>query len=127
MRSLITSIATFILFLGLWYGFMTYCEGNLYSHEQILELETIMAVKDEEWDLAEVSFQRFSDDWHHSQKVYTYFLDENAMRDTDFAIAKASAFITQKETSLALGELYYIKEQIKFLYENERIKIKNIF
>lgn len=126
MRSLTISITALLLIICLWFGFMTYTE-NLLSEFNVTITEVIIpSIQVQHWDAASDDFKNLTDNWHASKQIFDLFLDNDAMVETDFTIAKAEAYIAAQDTSSALGELFCIKEQFRYLFENERITIENL-
>lgn len=126
MRSFIVSIINLLLILTLWFGFMFYCENTIGKLAETLEKNIVTEIENENWNTAKEEFDDFSEQWHKSKKVYYYFLDTRAILDTDFSIGRAESYIKSKDSSLALGELSCIREQLKFLYLNEKISLENV-
>lgn len=126
MRSLIISAVSLFMILGIWFGFMTYCENTL--NDLIAEItdEIEVSVHEEDWDGAQKSFQNFSKDWHREKTYYSLFLEQSAMLEADFAISRAEAYIGAEDYANTMGELAYIREQLRFLFLNERINLENI-
>lgn len=127
MRSLIISAVSLLLVLAIWFGFMTYSEKTLNYLIEDAAATVELSVKNENWDAAEEEFQQLSTLWHRDKAIYSFFLDQSAMLDTDFAIARAKALIEAKDKASSLGELSVIREQLRFLFLNERINLENIF
>lgn len=126
MRSLIISAVSLLLILGIWFGFMTYCEDTLTSLVADITDEIEVNVAAEDWDSAKSSFDEFSDAWHKDKSTYSFFLEQSAMLEADFAIARAEACIYAEDVPGAMSELAFIREQLKFLFLNERINLANI-
>lgn len=126
MRSLAISTITLLVILTLWFGFMTYCEDTLNVLVDDISINIEPHVSSEEWRAAEEGFSRFSEDWHKDKSIYSFFLEQSAMLDTDFAIARAEAYIKAEDKAGAMGELACIREQLRFLFLNERINLENI-
>ncbi|WP_206459736.1 DUF4363 family protein [Anaerovorax sp. IOR16] len=127
MRSFIISIINLLLILGIWLVFMFYCEKSIDELSKNLEQNIMIEIENDDWGSAEKHFSDFSDKWHDNKKIYTFFLDSRALLDTDFSIGRAESYIKSKDSSLALGELSCIHEQLKFLYLNEKISLENLF
>lgn len=126
MRSLIISAVSLLLILAVWLGFMTYCENTLSLLVTDITQELETSVIGEDWSAAEEQFRRFSGTWHKDKELYSLFLEQSAMLDTDFSISRAEAYIKAQDAASALGELYCIREQLKFLFLNEKISLENI-
>ncbi len=126
MRSLIISTVSLLLILGIWFGFMTYCEDTLGGLVAVIEEEIEVSVAAEDWPAAKEEFRRFSESWHKDEAAFSLFLEQSSMLDTDFTIARAEAYINAEDRSSALGELASIREQLRFLFLNERINLENI-
>ena len=62
----------------------------------------------------------------NTAKRHSFFLDTEEINDTDGAFAKTLMYIKAEDVSNGSGELLALKEQLKFLHENEGIGIENI-
>lgn len=127
MKSLITSIIILALSIGGWLFFLSYTHDSLHSMIDQIKDEVLVSVDNQEWDEARKSFEDVADRWHKHKKKYSLFLDNAAIIDTDFSIARAKGYMMTEETALATGELKCIVEQLGFLHANERITLDNVF
>ena len=84
------------------------------------------AVENEDWDKAYEAFQQQYDRWHDYRKGALFFLDTQAVNDADSTFAKTLMYIKAEDVSNGSGELLALKEQLKFLHENEKISFENI-
>lgn len=126
MRSLLISILSLALLIGCW-GIFYYSAGQ--DLDQIIEdCEDIVmpAVENEDWDKAYEAFQQQYDRWHDYRKGALFFLDTQAVNDADSTFAKTLMYIKAEDVSNGSGELLALKEQLKFLHENEKISFENI-
>lgn len=126
MRSLLISILSLSVLIGGWTIFYFYSEETL---EQIIdrcETSIMPAVEEEQWDLAYSEFKEEYEKWHEYRKKALFFLDTEEINDTDGAFAKTLMYIKAEDVSNGSGELLALKEQLKFLHENEGIGIENI-
>ena len=126
MKSLIISAVSLLLIICIWFCFMTYCENSLGRLLETLSEDVIAKVVSDDWTSASESFERFSKKWHEQKTIYSLFLEQSAMIDADFSIAKAEGLILTKDKSGSLSELYTIHEQLHFLFLNERLTFENI-
>ena len=126
MRSLVISTISLLLILGIWFGFMTYCEDTLTGLVAVIEEEIEVSVAAEDWPAAKEGFRRFIENWNKYEAAYSLFLEKSSMLDTDFAIARAEAYIQAEDKASAMAELASIREQLRFLFLNERINLENI-
>lgn len=126
MRSFVLSIINILLILGIWLGFMFYCENTIGELSKNVEENIITDIENGDWISAKEQFDNFSEQWHKNKKLYALFLDSRALLDTDFSIGRTESYIKSKDSSLALGELSCIHEQLKFLYLNEKISLENL-
>ena len=60
------------------------------------------------------------DRWHEYRKGALFFLDTQEVNDADSTFAKTLMYIKAKDVSNGSGELLALKEQLKFLHENEK-------
>lgn len=127
MRNFIISIVCLGILVGAWAVFGFYSNKTIDSYEQALENSIIKAVEAEQWEKAYTEFRNLSQDWHRYKKAAAFFLDTQAINDTDYSIAKAKYYIKAEDVSNSSGELASLKEQLVFLHQNESITWGNIF
>lgn len=127
MRNFIISIICLGTLVGIWAAFDSYSADKIGSYMDTIEQEVIKTIEQEKWDTAYESFQRFSQDWHEYKKKAAFFLDTQAINETDYSIARALYYIKAKDISNSSGELSCLREQLKFLEYNESLAIGNIF
>lgn len=127
MKALIAAFASIALTVSIWIFFINHSDQTLNELAQIVEKEVYSNICKERWDDAELAFSKASEKWHANKKIYNLFLDQHTISETDFSIARAKDYIKTKSPALALGELSCIKEQLKFLHENELLNLDNIF
>ncbi len=127
MRNFIISIVCLGILVGAWAVFGFYSNHTIDRYEQALEDSIIKAVETEQWEKAYTEFRELSEDWHRYKKAAAFFLDTQAINDTDYSIAKAKYYIKAKDVSNSSGELACLKEQLVFLHQNESITWGNIF
>lgn len=127
MRNFIISIVCLGILIGAWGAFGFYSNKTIDRYEQALENSIIKAVETEQWEKAYTEFQNLSHDWHQYKKAAAFFLDTQAINDTDYSIARAKYYIKEKDASNSSGELSCLKEQLVFLHQNESITWGNIF
>ncbi|SCK02996.1 Uncharacterised protein [uncultured Eubacterium sp.] len=126
MRSLLISILSLAVLVGCW-GIFYYSAGQ--DLDQIIsDCEEIVmpAIEDEDWDKAYSAFQTQYDRWHDYRKGALFFLDTQAVNEADSTFAKTLMYIKAEDVSNGSGELLALKEQLKFLHENEKISFENI-
>ena len=126
MRSLLISILSLAILVGCW-GIFYYSSGQ--DLDQIIkDCEDIVmpAVEGEDWDKAYDNFKVQYDRWHEYRKGSLFFLDTQEVNDADSTFAKTLMYIKAKDVSNGSGELLALKEQLKFLHENEKISFANI-
>lgn len=126
MRSLTVSVASILLILVIWFGFMAYTKDALTDLTDTLEESIIPSVHAGHWETASEDFYHFSERWHEEKRLFDFFLDNDTMTETDFSIAKAQAYIQARDLGSTLGELSCINEQLRFLYLNEKVTIENL-
>lgn len=126
MRSLLISILSLALLIGGW-GIFYYSAGQELD-QMINDCEDIVmpAVESENWDKAYDSFRLQYDRWHDYRKGALFFLDTQEVNDADSTFAKTLMYIKAKDVSNGSGELLALKEQLKFLHENEKLSFENI-
>lgn len=126
MRSLLISILSLALLVGCWGIFYHYSEENLGAIIKDCEEVVMPAIEGENWDDAYDSFKVQYDRWHQYRKSALFFLDTQAVNEADSTFAKTLMYIKAKDVSNGSGELLALKEDLKFLHENEKISFENI-
>ena len=127
MRSFIISIVSLLILMVIGIGYSIYSDKELHSYISEIEENIIISVENEDWQAADNDFAKLSRDWHKYKKIAAFFLQTDAINDTDYSIARAKYYIKSKDVSNASGELSCLKEQLTFLHFNETISPQNIF
>lgn len=126
MKALIASTLSLALLVGCWGFFYHYSDRNLNQIIDICENTVMPAIESEDWDTALDVFSRQYDRWHKYRKRALFFLDTQDVSEADSNFAKTLMYIKAKDLSNSSGELLALKEQLKFLHENEGIYLRNI-
>ncbi len=127
MRNFIISIICLGVLIGAWTAFDFYSDDKITAYKDELDNNIIKTVEAKEWEKAYEDFEALSEDWHKYKKAAAFFLDTQAINDTDYSIAKAKYYIKAKDLSNSSGELSCLKEQLTFLHYNESLALGNIF
>jgi hypothetical protein len=127
LRALIISVISMLVLVAGWGIFVKYTDEHLHELRNMIDEEILVSVSQEEWETASSSFEDLSEKWHKQKKVYSFFIDTQAINNTDYSIAKAKSYIKAEDYALATGELACIKEQLGFMHLNELITLENIF
>lgn len=127
MRALLISILGMIIIVTGWSIFVQYSDESIHKLVNSIEEEILINVQAEDWDKAADQFDRLSKGWHDQKKIYSFFFNTTDINQTDYSIARAKHYIYSKDLSLASGELNCIKEQLRFMHNNELITLDNIF
>lgn len=127
MRNFIVSVICLGLLIGAWCIFDNYSDTRLQSYIDQIETAIIPEVEASDWDKAYDDFTAVSDSWHKYKKSAAFFLDTDAINETDYSIARAKYYIKAKDDSNSTGELACLKEQMTFLHYNESLSPGNIF
>ncbi len=126
MKALITSILSLALLIGCWGIFYHYSENTLTEIISECEDSVMPAIENEKWEQAYEAFSDQYESWHRYQDKAFYFLDTQAVNDTDSTFAKTLMYIKAKDVSNSSGELLALTEQLRFLHENEGLNLHNI-
>lgn len=128
MRNFVVSIICLGLLIGVWVVFDHYSKETIQGYMDQIDNNIIKTVETEEqWGKAYSDFEALSKDWHKYKKSAAFFLDTEAINDTDYTIARAKYYIKAEDVSNASGELACLKEQLQFLHYNESLSWGNIF
>lgn len=126
MRALITSTLALVILISSWGLFFNYSEKTLNDIIQECEETVMPAMEDGEWKTAYDSFRTLNHKWHKYRKSALFFLDTQDVSEADSNFAKTLMYIKAKDLSNSSGELLALREQLKFLHENEGIYLRNI-
>ena len=86
----------------------------------------IAAVEKEDYDTAKNACKKLNDYWGEKQKYMTAMIDHGSLDDASITINNLEDMAESKSESLA-EELITAKNQIKSIYENQRITFGNVF
>ena len=126
MKSFIISFISIGILICGWGIFVHYADNHLHDLMNMIDEEILADANEGDWDSSAESFQELSNKWHDQKKIYSLFLDTEAVNNTDFSIARAKKYIESKDLALSAGELNCIREQLGFLHLNEIISLENI-
>ena len=126
MRSLIVSILSLSLSIGVWCFFHQHSQDALLGISAICEKDVMTAIEDGKWDEAFDSFGKQYDKWHEYRSRALLFLDTDSINQTDETFARTLMYIKAEDLSNSSGELLSLKEQLRFLHENEAVTWANI-
>ena len=126
MRALISATLIIIIIISIWSVFVQHVDDNLHLLIDIIEEDIEANLAQPNWPEASAGMEKLSKEWHHQKKVYAFFFSTLDMNETDYAIARAKAYVSTENLSLTSGELAQLKEQLKFLHANELITLENL-
>lgn len=86
----------------------------------------IAAVEKEDYDAAKNTCKKLNNYWGEKQKYMTAMIDHGSLDDASITINNLEDMAESKSESLA-EELITAKNQIKSIYENQRITFGNVF
>lgn len=127
MRDLIISVICLMLLVIPWYIYDSYSSKTVNNYKQIISSEIIPAIEDGDWEKAEKRFDYITKDWDKFRKTSAFFIDTEAVNDTDRIISKVFFYIKLKDASEAAGEISYLKYSFDCLHENELPTMGNVF
>lgn len=126
MRSFFISLLCVLLLVGTWTSYSIYSDKKIHEFIDTIENSILIDVEDGNWEQAQDNFGVFEDDWHHYKKSACFFFSTDKLNDTDYSVARAKYYIKFKDNSNSSGELSCLKEQLKFLHQNESISLANL-
>jgi hypothetical protein len=109
-----------------WSFYISYSDEKIHTYINIIENGILLDVTSGEWSQAENKFEVLEDDWHEYKKTASFFFSTDKINDADYSIARIKYYSNSEDTSNSSGELSCLKEQLKFLHENEKINLQNI-
>lgn len=126
MRSLVISVAAFLMVLIPWYVFMNTAGSDLQGMIETVKTRIVEDVAREDWAQAEEVLEEVAGTWYRNRREFSVFLDAASIDDIESSFAKAIAYVRVEEKGAALAEIAYLHHQLLFLLENELTKLENI-
>ncbi|WP_312092039.1 DUF4363 family protein [Aminipila sp.] len=127
MRSFLISLLCLLLLLGTWSVYSNYSDKQIHGFIDSIDNNIISDVENANWKQASDQFKELEDNWHEYKKIACFFFSTDKLNDADFTIARAKYYIKCEDDSNATGELSCLKEQLKFLHDNESLSLANLF
>lgn len=127
MKALIISFVSLAVVIASWGFFVNYSDKTIHHLMNAIEDDILISVYAEDWDKAKEQFNDMAERWHNQKKVYSFFFNTKDINETDYSIARAKNYIYARDVPLSTGELNCIREQLKFLHQNELITLDNTF
>lgn len=126
MKSFFISLLSLLLLVATWTSYSIYSDKKIHEFIDTIENSILLDVADGNWEQAQDSFEDLEDDWHDYKKSACFFFSTDKLNDTDYSVARAKYYIKFKDDSNSSGELSCLKEQLKFLHENESVSFSNL-
>ncbi|MFV0517546.1 MAG: DUF4363 family protein [Aminipila sp.] len=126
MKSFLVSFLSLILLLGIWGFYTNYSDKEIHQFIDSVENSILIDVENANWEQAEDKFNQLEKNWHEYKKVACFFFSTDKINSVDYTIARSKYYIKCKDDSNSSGELSCLKEQFKFLHENESVSFSNI-
>lgn len=127
MKNLIISIICLLILIVPWGIYDRFSAETVNDYRTRIDSNILPAVADGRWKTAESEFEHIAQDWDEFREVSAFFIDTDAVNETDRIISKVYYYIKFKDASNSAGELAYLKYSLGFLHENELPTPKNIF
>lgn len=126
MRSFFISLFCLLLIVATWTTYSAYSDKKIHEFIGTIEEDILIDIEDGNWEQAQNKFDDLENNWHNYKKSACFFFSTDKLNETDYSVARAKYFIKCKDDSNASGELSCLKEQLKFLHENESISLANL-
>lgn len=126
MRALINATLIIVIIISIWGVFIQHIDDNLDLLISIIEEDVEVNLNQANWSEAAVGMKKLSEEWENQKKVYAFFLSTLDMNEADYAITRIKSYISTEHLALATGELAILKQQLKFLHDNELITLENL-
>jgi len=127
MKTFIISLLIFLSVIIFWLFISDYMHSSLHANIELIEEEIEKEIIKGNWGKAMFNFEVFIEKWKKQQTLYNLFIDQSAVMEINYSNARTKIYIENKDVTLALGELSFIKEHLRSLHENEQINLENIF
>ncbi|AEG60799.1 DUF4363 family protein [Desulforamulus ruminis] len=124
LLSALLGLILVIVLLGFWVNHSLEATAKELTHN--LNAVT-REIKEANWDEAGRGIAAMEENWDHMGKWWPVVLDHQEMDNIEFSLAKAKAYIEEKEMALSLGQLSELKLMILHLPEREALTLRNIF
>lgn len=126
MKSFFISLLCLLILLATWITYCNYSEEKIYTFIDTIEYSILLDIDEGNWNEAKNKMEEFEEDWNNYRKSATFFFETDQINDVDYSIAKSKYYIKSKEYSNTSGELSTLKEQLRYLYENELLTLPNL-
>lgn len=125
MKNIIINI--FLVFIILLSGLL--CFRMLQS--QATEFDNMLTniekeIQKENWDIAIVEYQRFSNQWDNKFVAWSMIIDHDEIEKVTASLKEMIVFIQTKEKPHALASISNVKFLLKHIIEKESLTLKNI-
>lgn len=124
LLSALVGLILVIVFLGFWVNHSLEATAKELTHNVN---QVTREIKEANWDKAGKRIAAMEEDWKRINKWWPVVLDHQEMDNIEFSLAKAKAYIEEKEMVLSLGQLSELKLMILHLPEREALTLRNIF
>ncbi|QHI71353.1 DUF4363 family protein [Aminipila terrae] len=126
MRSFLISLVCLFLLIGTWSAYTNYSDEKIHEFINAIDEKILVEVEDGNWKQATDNFEELKDSWHDYKKTACFFFSTDKINEADYSIARTEYYIKSKDDSNSSGELSCLKEQLKFLHENESLSLSNL-
>lgn len=92
--------------------------------EQLTTVE--QSLSNRNWDLARNHLMTAQHNWEKSSHWWSILIDHQAIDAIDLSINRLEKFIETKNFSLSVVEASALKLRFKYIYESEKLSLKNI-
>lgn len=126
MRSLIISTSIIIVLISIWSIYNNYSDDTITQLTTKIENDIITGIYQENWDETETKCEEVKAQWDKYRKIAIYFYSVSKLDEIDSTISRAFFYVKAKDVSNSAGECACLSTQLKYLYLNETLALRNI-
>ncbi len=127
MRNFIISLICISVLLCSWTAFAIYSNKTLHDCQIISSKMINDSIPNEQWDAADKDFKQLIKVWNKYKPAAHFFLDSKDINEIDCTLKKAHLYMHAYDISNSTGEIAYVRDKFKMLYNNDSPTIFNIF
>lgn len=127
MRDLIISIVCLLILIVPWCIYDKYSADTADTYKQMINNDILPALEENDWKTANKEFGYIARDWDRFKKISAFFIDSEAINETDRLVSRVYYYIKLKDASSSAGEIAYLQYSFDCLHENELPTLGNIF
>ncbi|MEE0772716.1 MAG: DUF4363 family protein [Anaerovoracaceae bacterium] len=127
MKNLIVAVACLLVLAIPWLLYEDYSTSQIREYSASIEEDIIPAIKSGDWDAAKKHYDIFYESWESFKSLSEFFLDADSVNRAGEMVVKTKEYIATRDASNAAAGSAELMHMMKYLHENEKLSIGNIF